>query len=111
MPLITTNELPPGGWRYTQKRPDGSAFKYMVSMGGFTDFCKEVQALRISNGFPETDLPTVELQVNRAQCDRLGNDPRYCMSGSGPVMVHNQAAWVGTAGPDGGCGGCGGQKA
>lgn len=109
MPLITTQTLPPGGWRYVQNRPDGSPFRQFVSMGPFTDFCQEILICRQSNGFPGADAVTVANDANRAQCDRLGNDPRYCGPGSGPVVANNAPAWLATAG--GGCGGCGGGPA
>lgn len=110
MPLITTQTLPPGGWRYQQFRADGTPFRYFISMGPFTDFCADILLCRQSNNFPGADIVTVQNDVNQAQCQRLGNDPRYCAPGSGPITVNTAPAWLATAGP-GGCGGCGGGPA
>lgn len=79
-------------------------------MGPFDDFCNQVLMVRTANGFPGADISTVSFEVNVSQCERLGNDPRYCVSGSGPVRTNTSATWYGTGDPAGGCGGCGGQK-
>jgi hypothetical protein len=107
MPLLTINTLPPGQWRYEQKAPDGRVFRKFHGSGPFLDFCKTILSCRVGNSFPRATIDEVILDANNAQCERLGNDPRFCAEGSGPVVILQGP--VAPAG--GGCGTCGGKKA
>lgn len=108
MPLLSTNKIPPGGWRYLQLDAAGKEFKFFHSMGTHTAFCREILECRIGNNFPGADMPTVVKDVGNATCSRLGNDPRYC-SGDGPILTQTRSARP--VAPLRGCGSCGGRKA
>ena len=107
MPLLTTKTLTPGGWFYEQKDAAGAPFKKFHTHGPFDDFCRSILAVRQGNGLPGADLATVMADVDRYQCNRLGNDPRYCGQGSGPV-TRADATFFSPGTP--GCSTCGGTK-
>jgi hypothetical protein len=108
MPLLTTKNIPPGGWFYEQFDAAQKSLKKFHANGPFNDFCNEVLSMRAGNLLPGADLDTVKRDVDTYQCTRLGNDPRYCARGSGPVTLP-QATFLAVAAP--GCGTCGGSKA
>jgi uncharacterized protein (UPF0218 family) len=80
MPLKTVNKLPPGGWVYDQKGPDGKVIKKFKSMSPFKEACLEIQRFRQNNSHPRTDLSEVMDDVEEFQCARLGYDPSVCVS-------------------------------
>jgi hypothetical protein len=108
MPLLTNNTIPPGGWIYDQMK-DGVLFKKMVSHGTYIDFCKDVLSLRVGNNLPGATMAQVDADVQSFTCTRLGNDPRWCANGSGPVTQPTADTFYAVQ-PGGGCGGCGGSK-
>jgi hypothetical protein len=108
MPLLTFNNLPPGGWFYEQFDAAGKSLKKFHTNGPFNDFCGEVLAMRAGNLLPGADLATVKRDVEAYQCTRLGNDPRFCRANSGPV-TRSVSTFLAVAAP--GCSTCGGQKA
>jgi hypothetical protein len=108
MALMNVNTLPPGGWIYIQNDAAGQPFKKLKSMASYSDFCREVLNCRIANTLPNADLASVEREVQNATCTRLGNDPRYCTTGSGPVTMPAGTVYVGKQSD---CGFCGGGKA
>lgn len=109
MPLLTTKTLPPGGWFYEQFDATGQkSLKKFHTNGPFNDFCNEILAMRSGNLLSGADIDTVKSDVDTYQCTRLGNDPRFCTSSSGPV-TQAQAGFLAVS-PAGGCGSCGGQK-
>jgi len=81
MPLIRTNKLPPGGWIYDQKNPDGTILKKFTSMSPFEDVAREILAVRTANNLPGADFASVSRDLDEAQCIRLGYDSTYCDSG------------------------------
>lgn len=108
MPLISTNELPPGGWIYVQADAQGKFVKGFKQMGGFEAFCNSILIVRTANGLPRASLAEIAVDVEDQTCKRLGNDPRYCQTGSGPVAV-KAGAFLATTGRA--CGHCGGRRA
>lgn len=107
MPLLTTHTIPPGGWIYVQKNADGSILRRFKSMGPYDAFCNDVLSVRIANLIPGAVLAVVQSDVQAFTCERLGNDPRVCGPGSGPVAMSAGAVYVGG---QPGCAFCGGQK-
>lgn len=109
MPLLTTNALPPGGWVYEQTK-EGLPFKQFREMGPYKDFLQGILSVRTANVLPGATLAEVDADVQNFTCARLGNDPRWCGVGSGPVTQPTAATFYAVS-PVGNCGGCGGQKA
>jgi hypothetical protein len=110
MPLLTTNNLPPGGWVYEQSK-GGLPFKQFKSMGPFKDFLLGILSVRTANVLPGATLPEVDADVQAYTCARIGNDPRFCGAGSGVVTQPPSESTFYAVTPSGGCGGCGGVKA
>lgn len=108
MPLLTTKESPPGGWIYIQKDAAGKDFKKLRTHGTYSGFVREILTLRQANNLPGADEATVDTDLQAYTCFRLGNDPRYCVSGTGPVQRAPDVFYG--QGPQG-CGVCGGAKA
>lgn len=77
MPLKNTNTLPPGGWVYEQKDGAGKVVKRFKSMSPFNEACMEILKCRQANNFPRATLPEVKVDVDEAQCVRLGFDPNF----------------------------------
>lgn len=108
MPLLTTKTLPPGHWRFEQLDAAGKSLRKFHSSGTFLSFCKEILQVRLGNGLARATIEEVMADADAAQCTRLGNDPRYCGSGSGPVQRGPIAVYGGAPKP---CLGCGGKRA
>lgn len=108
MPLLTINTLPPGGWVYEQFK-DGALFKQFRSQGPYTDFLKGILSVRTANALPGATEADVDADVKTFTCTRLGNDPRFCGAGSGPVTQPKTGTFMAVS-PSGSCGGCGGHK-
>lgn len=75
MPLKTITTLPPGGFPYVQP---GTGMKF----NGMVPFNQQVGAIlghRRGNNLPGADSQTVATDLDAYTCQRLGNDPRFCI--------------------------------
>lgn len=79
MSLKTLRTLPPGGWAFDQKAPDGSIRKFS-EMGPFGDAVLKIQNYRKGNGIKPDDVDSIAHELEVFTCARLGNDPNWCES-------------------------------
>lgn len=78
MPLIKYNEMPPGGYPYVQAET-GMKFPAMIP---FRNQAKAIMAHRQANKLQRSSLEECEEDLDLYTCQRIGNDPRYCIDRS-----------------------------
>lgn len=96
--LIKPNELPPGGFSYIQT-DTGMRFDGMRS---FKEVCIEIKKHRLANNLKRASMTEIAEDLDKYTCGRLGNDPRWCSTGTTTAYV----PVVRTIG----CGGCGSRR-
>lgn len=80
MPLISTNNIPPGGFVYTQKDNAGKVVKVFKSMSPWNEIRKEILDCRVGNHFSRATVGEVDEDLHKENCERLGFDPNWCTS-------------------------------
>jgi hypothetical protein len=84
MPLRDYRSMPPGGLVYEQRDDGGRLIKKFASTTmPFRQFCSEITRMRVANGYQRSSSAQTQADVDEAQCNRLGNDQRWCHGGSG----------------------------
>lgn len=76
MPLKTRNTIVPGGFRYVQKE---TGFK-PSPMVPFNNVVNEIFEHRKANNLPRATKPEIAEDLEVYTCNRLGNDPAWCIS-------------------------------
>jgi hypothetical protein len=84
--LKTRTTLPPGGWTYTQKAESGAELHKFRSMSSFQDAATEILKFRQGNKLPRATIQEVSEDLDNAQCDRLGHDPKHCIVKKKPIV-------------------------
>lgn len=103
--LKTYDSNPPGGYCYNQdfdpKRKNFGCAPDITALAGI------VARWRAANGLPRSSVREALEDVDRYNCARLGNDPRYCFSSDVPLGAPGSTA-LNTSSPIiAPCGGCG----
>jgi hypothetical protein len=78
MPLKTITTLPPGGFPYKQKEMT----KERPWQGPFQNQVAWIVDFRRGNNLPGADAQTAASDLDAYTCQRLGNDPRFCIDPS-----------------------------
>lgn len=100
--LITYEVSPPGGFCYVQPEPKGLKFRCEPMLEALA---KQVAAYRAGNGLERASYPEALQDVDVFNCQRLGNNPRWCIetqSGKPQYALADNAP--GLAPPCAGCG-------
>lgn len=77
--LKTLRNIPPGGWIFEQKMPNGTIRK-ITSMGPFGGAVKQIQEVRAANGIQPQDMDSIAMELEQQTVQRLGEDSKYCDS-------------------------------
>jgi len=72
--LRSYDQSPPGGYCYG---PDGSFRRRCLPV--IEDIARALSAYRKGNGLPGASIQEALRDVDSAQCQRLGNNPTYCI--------------------------------
>lgn len=100
--LIRLSPFPPGGFIYVQ---DGHKFK---TDGSIQELVNKVLGYRLANKKPRATYHEVFEDVDVFNCQRFGNDPKYCSDSSNQSYDVQQPASQ-KMHKASGCGGCGAQ--
>jgi len=72
--LRSYDQSPPGGYCYG---PDGGFARRCRPV--IEDIARELSAYRTGNGLPRASIQECLMDADSAQCQRLGNNPTYCI--------------------------------
>lgn len=90
--LRSYDQSPPGGYCYG---PDGGFKRRCLPV--IEDIARALSAYRKGNGLPGASIQEALRDVDSAQCQRLGNNPTYCIPCDQPKTEAQPVALTQTA--------------